>query len=244
MFYVIETEYVGPNSQDRLDSHTYHIQTCPGRKNMSHEECTDEWLGTTNDWYEAAHGEYETLEAAKSKIEELTGGEYREQDLEEHEMTLAMDDDGSVTDFICYSVLAGSLESWDAENSQNWCYEGMKDCISATSNYTDIAEFVADCAELLKESENGELDEEAVEKMALEYRDDLRDDEFYQDAFTTSGNWSVGELEQFMADIGFSTDDPDESFGQRAFAVWEWMELENEEAKADWISNYNDWLDE
>lgn len=69
MFYVITTEYAGPN---RLDSHgaiisrdpEATIQTTPGRTNMSGEERISGWLGQTGDWTSSAHGEFETLDEA------------------------------------------------------------------------------------------------------------------------------------------------------------------------------------
>ena len=58
-YYIIENDYVGPNrAGHELTTPAYTIQTTPGRTNMSHEERINGWLGTTNDWHVAAHGEY------------------------------------------------------------------------------------------------------------------------------------------------------------------------------------------
>ncbi|MCB1865194.1 MAG: hypothetical protein KDG50_07160 [Chromatiales bacterium] len=46
------------------------IQTKPGKTNMSHEPMTEGWLGTSNDVYQYAHGEFETESAARAYVEE------------------------------------------------------------------------------------------------------------------------------------------------------------------------------
>ncbi len=67
-----------------------------------------------------------------------------------------------------------------------------------------------------------------------------RDSAFYQDAFTSSSTWGKGDFERFVQEIGFKEDDPDDFFGQRAFRLWEFM---NDEQKAEFASNLDDWLD-
>lgn len=75
MYYLIENDYVGPNSNDErywgAKGHYLAISEEPGRKNMSKEPCSDGWLGTTNDWSQHAHGEFETLAEAKAAAAEL-----------------------------------------------------------------------------------------------------------------------------------------------------------------------------
>jgi hypothetical protein len=238
MFYVIETEYVGPN--ENPDSHTYHIQTCPGRKNMSHEPAVSGWLGTTNDWSRTAHGEFETIQAAQTKIHELTGGKYREQELEESDLVISMDADGNVTDYIVYSVLDGDLEELDAETSQTWCYDSMRETIKAFSSGDEIRVWIQECAHDLA-ADGGELDEDAVERMAIDYRNELRNDEFYQDAFTSDSSWGPGDFEAFVAECGLTESDPDDFFGQRAWRVWDAL---NDSQKQVFIDRYNDWLEQ
>ena len=77
MFYLTSSEYVGPNARSLENDyrrivygHYIDIQTAPGLRNMSHEPCVDGWLGTTNDWAEYAHGEYDTIESAQSARDE------------------------------------------------------------------------------------------------------------------------------------------------------------------------------
>lgn len=73
MYYVIECEDHSPDalrSGDKRDNYCVITDKCP-RTNMSHEERSDGWLGTTNDWYQRAHGEFESLESAREKCEKL-----------------------------------------------------------------------------------------------------------------------------------------------------------------------------
>lgn len=75
MYYLIESQYVGPNRKDsqgnRYPSGELTIETSPGVRNMSREPAIAGWLGTTNDWSLTAHGEYETLEAAQAAADDL-----------------------------------------------------------------------------------------------------------------------------------------------------------------------------
>jgi hypothetical protein len=68
-YYVIETNYVGPN--DLYDPDTIGIYTQPAYGNMSKEPVVDGWAGTTNDWATYAHGEFGTIDEARAKIAEL-----------------------------------------------------------------------------------------------------------------------------------------------------------------------------
>ncbi|CAE6779599.1 hypothetical protein [Nitrospira defluvii] len=84
-YYVVECEYVGPDPDQHTNTHTYEITTTPPRLNMSHEICTDGWLGTTNDWSRTAHDAFETKADARESVQDLLAGEgYREQDLASH----------------------------------------------------------------------------------------------------------------------------------------------------------------
>src|SRR5256885_2081753 len=75
MYYVIESKYVGPNQDQSqyCDVDTIGIFTAPGKTNSSREVRLEGWLGTTNDWSEYAHGEYESVEAAEAAIREKWG---------------------------------------------------------------------------------------------------------------------------------------------------------------------------
>lgn len=75
MYYVIETQYVGPNqTQDHyVDVDRIEISTTPAITNCSHEVRTNGWCGTTNDWAVYAHGEYDTIEDARAAITDRFG---------------------------------------------------------------------------------------------------------------------------------------------------------------------------
>lgn len=70
MYYPIVVEDVSADAmRSGLPNEWVEIISQPGRTNLSHEERTDGWLGTTNDVYECAIGEFETLEAAREELQ-------------------------------------------------------------------------------------------------------------------------------------------------------------------------------
>ena len=73
MYYVIERKYVGPNTEDHINQHALFITDQPGKKNVSGEDCTQGWLGTTNDWSEEAHGKFASLEEARQAVAGVAG---------------------------------------------------------------------------------------------------------------------------------------------------------------------------
>lgn len=80
MYYLQSEEWVGPRDPQtaRPDQYgkTIIITSTPGRMNMSRRSLIEGWLGTTNDWYRYAHGEYPTEDEAQAKAEELFGKLY------------------------------------------------------------------------------------------------------------------------------------------------------------------------
>ena len=69
-YYIITTEYAGPNPRENLDADRIEIHTQPGITNTSYEVRTEGWLGQTNDWSQHAHGEYATLEDALDAVKD------------------------------------------------------------------------------------------------------------------------------------------------------------------------------
>jgi hypothetical protein len=67
-YYVISRENVSPNAEPL--NKIVIIQDHPGTTNQSHEEKISGWLGTTNDCYESAHGEFASLAAAQKYVTE------------------------------------------------------------------------------------------------------------------------------------------------------------------------------
>ena len=96
MYYLIETQYAGPNTGDDryADADRIEISTRPALTNMSHEPRVNGWCGTTNDWAVHAHGEYESLEAARAAITAIWG----EVRLVGRENDDFLSDDGSVVE--------------------------------------------------------------------------------------------------------------------------------------------------
>jgi hypothetical protein len=171
MFYIIERKYVGPNQTDAqyCDAHTVLIQSVPGRTNSSHEERTEGWLGTTNEWAEHAHGEYETLEAARAAVEEKFG-KCRESDLTWEDPDTAVE---------LYRV--GEYEPMSREATGDWIYGGLRADVTAKTTDEQLEELIAEY-EAAANDEGCTLDSDAID-MAREYRDeriaerDERDDD-------------------------------------------------------------------
>jgi len=159
-YYVISSEYVGPNLSDRCNSHTYQITTEPGHTNMSHEVRVDGWLGTSNDWAAYAHGEYGSMEAARAAVIEMLGEDRRLIDNDEY--------DESVVE----TYAANKYVEWDADNSVTWCYESRHE-ITADTTDERIDEIVAECEQYAND-EGNTLDTDAVQIMLTERRDELR----------------------------------------------------------------------
>lgn len=159
-YYVLSSEYVGPNLSERFNSHTVWISTKPGRTNMSNEPRTDGWLGTTNDWTHYAHGEFDTIDEAREAIIEMLGEDRRLIDNEE------FNEDAIET------YAASQYEEWDSENSVDWCYDARDDITDETTDER-IDEIVSECEEVAN-SEGFTLDCDAVTEMLTERRDELR----------------------------------------------------------------------
>ena len=67
--YLIEIEYFGFNRASKgRHAHMLRVQDVPGRKNMSGEACVEGYLGTTDNWYMAAWGEFDSADAVIAKI--------------------------------------------------------------------------------------------------------------------------------------------------------------------------------
>ena len=80
MVYLQTCEWVGPvGNTDGPEKHGPEIIVTaePARGNSgTHPEIIDGWLGTTNDWYRVAHGEYETVGDALAEAERQFGQLY------------------------------------------------------------------------------------------------------------------------------------------------------------------------
>lgn len=163
MFYIIETNYVGPNQDQHCDADLVRIQTEPGRTNSSHKERTEGWLGTTNDWAEYAHGEYDTIEEARAAVEEQFGP-CREREIG----TDPFNDDPDGCVVAVFKI--GQYEQMSREATGDWIYEGLRAEVTADTTDEQIEQLIekweAEC-----NSEGYTLDGRA-EDMAREYRDE------------------------------------------------------------------------
>ena len=118
-YYLILSEYVGPNSKDSRgniigDSRIMGIYTSPGITNSSHEARVGGWLGTTNDESLTAYGEFNSMESARRDAHRLGFTERRSTD----------DDEFSpISDDLVEEWLtpAAAREQWDADDYFHGC---------------------------------------------------------------------------------------------------------------------------
>lgn len=177
MFYVIETQYVGPNQLDakHIDSHVFEVATISARTNSSHEVRTEGWCGTTNDWAVYAHGEFARQESAEDWIKtRLSGDGWREDDLDDLGITdpQSMEDEenGVVARF-----RPGRYIPMTADATGDWIADGLDD-IEADTTDERIDEIIAECQEEVRTAVGCELDEDALREAIESRRQELRDE--------------------------------------------------------------------
>lgn len=138
MYYVIETNYVGPNrtQEEYVDVDTIDISTSPAMTNLSHVERNEGWCGTTNGWSVYAHGEYATIDAARAAIAEEFG-DVRNTDPDGDSFE---SDDEAVVE--TYKV--GKYAPMGREATADWAYEGIQSDIEADTTDERIDELVAE----------------------------------------------------------------------------------------------------
>lgn len=168
MYYIIETNYVGPNqTQDQyVDVDKIEISTSPAITNRSHEERTEGWCGTTNDWAVYAHGEYATIEEARAAITDKFG-EVRDSDANGDSFE---SDDEDVVEI----YRPGKFAPMSSQATADWAYEGIKYDIEADTTDERIAELVARY-EAEANSNGYTLDSDLMDFMK-ERRQELRDE--------------------------------------------------------------------
>jgi len=172
MHYIIVTNYVGPNqNQDQyVDVDKIEIRTSPAITNSSHEECTEGWCGTTNDWAVYAHGEYATIEEARAAITEKFG-ELRDSDANSDRFE---SDDEDVVE----TYKPGKYAAISSQATADWAYEGIQSDIEADTSDERIAELVAEY-EAEANSKGSTLDsdlEDFMQERRQELRDELEDE--------------------------------------------------------------------
>jgi len=171
MYYVIETNYVGPNQAQNqyADIDRIEISTSPAITNSSHEERTEGWCGTTNDFAVYAHGEYATIEEARAAITDRFG-EVRDSDA--NGKAFESDDEHVVETY-----KPGKYTPMSSQATADWAYEAIQS-VAADTTDERIAELVGE----LEVAANGEgytLDsdlEEFMKERRQELRDELEDE--------------------------------------------------------------------
>ena len=157
MYYIIETKYVGPN-QTHVDVDTIEISTSAAITNSSHEERTEGWCGTTNDWAVYAHGEYATIEEARAAITEEFG-EVRDSDA-----------NGDSVE----TYKPGKYAPMSRQDTADWAYEGFRFDIKADTTDERIAELVTEYE--AEANRNGYTLDSDLEDFMQERRQELRDE--------------------------------------------------------------------
>ena len=231
-YYVIFSRYVGPNADDRdANAHGnrdyYTIQREPGTTNMSGEELTEGWLGTTNDWSETACGEFATEAEARESIEEDVR-EWREGS------GLPEPEDGKIV-LVVANTESGALYEvdWDADDLDIQLVEGVEWLFADDPG-------------------NSERSPEwkALEALLWEARDTgLHGDEKFKliiDALEELG-WVVEELENLQWDHHSVVGRPGARVGDPAWQAWrekhaigsltEWNGLDSDDA-IKWLAEH------
>lgn len=175
MFYLIVSEYVGPNKLDSTgaiigDSAVASITTECGRTNMSREKRSNGWLGTTNDNSVTAHGEFDTIDEARGAAATLGYTQPYEPDENEY-------DSAVVEQWVSESA---ARDQWDAGN---WFLNGLGSAgtcaaygITADTTDDELAA-AADVAETEAiDEQNAEL--HGTFELFAELRDELRESEW------------------------------------------------------------------
>lgn len=168
MFYIITTEYVGPNKRDSKnniigDSCVAEILSkCP-RTNCSNEPRISGWLGTTNDISVTAHGEFDTIEEARDAVKSLGYSE-------------PVDKNEFDCDVIeSYVSAAAACDQWDADDWFHNLSSHDDTCaafgITTKSSDSDIRKAVGSAHDEAF-AQNVEL--HGTEKLFFELRDELR----------------------------------------------------------------------
>ena len=167
MYYIIETNYVGPNqTEDQyVDVDTIEISTSPAITNSSHEQRTEGWCGTTNDQAVYAHGEYATIEEARAAITDKFG-EVRDSD--DNGDSFESDED------VVETYKPGKYAPMSSQATADWAYEGIRYDIEATTTDERIAELVSEYES--EANSNGYTLDSDLEGFMQERRQELRDE--------------------------------------------------------------------
>ena len=167
MFYVIETNYAGPNPLDSryIDANTIVISTSPATTNSSKVVRLEGWCGTTNDWAVYAHGEYSSVEQARDAITAIFNN-VRSGDANG---AFASDDEAIIAVY-----KPGRFAPMTKEHTGDWAHDGIEADIDASTTDARITELVAEY-EAEANSEGFTLDSDLADMMKA-HRQALQDD--------------------------------------------------------------------
>jgi len=160
-FYIIETSYVGPNSDQNIDADKIEISTSPATANLNGEVKTEGWCGTTNDWAVYAHGEYETIDEARAAIKSQFGN-------------VRECDEDNCYDGVVESYRTGKYIPMNTEQTGRWADEGLNDDLDAETTDERITELVAEYEKIA--NADGYTLSSSLEDMIIERRQELRDE--------------------------------------------------------------------
>lgn len=139
MYYIIETNYVGPNHDQHMDDDDIRISTVPARGNSTGEVITEGWCGTTNDRAVYAHGGHESVDAAKAAIAKKFG--------------YVRYEDANGDDFLTHhygDIVAvckpGKYEQMSRQGTADWAHESIQSDITAETTDEKLAELLEDYA--------------------------------------------------------------------------------------------------
>lgn len=166
-FYIIETNYVGPNRDQHVDADKIEISTSPALTNILHEERTQGWCGTTNDLAVYAYGEYDTIEEARAAID-AEFGEVRRGDNEGNGFESS--DDESVVE----TYKPGRYAPMSRQATFDWAYDSIEADIEADTTDERIEELVAEYE--ADANFNGYTLDSGLEDLMNERRQELRDE--------------------------------------------------------------------
>lgn len=77
-YFVVLSEYIGPDTSDHADDSDIAIYDYCHKTNQSHEEREEGWLGQSGEYTRYAIGGYETLEEAEAAVQEECAEGFRE----------------------------------------------------------------------------------------------------------------------------------------------------------------------
>ena len=141
MFYIVESDYVGPNPDENVDGNMVFITQRPHLTNSSHEPRTHGWCGTSNDIETTGHGEYQTRREAENAIS-ARWGECREESIDDHDLRLDIDEEDGETsdDFVVAAYRVGAYEPMTRSDTQDWLYSAMQEDIEADTTDERLVE--------------------------------------------------------------------------------------------------------